>query len=251
MLSNHSSIVVRSIVSAAINALIPAIVLLSCATVAFASGPPQIEIVGGESIDLGRGIPGRYEREIAITNTGGDTLHLFALSSGCGCLVGEPDKRALAPGDTAHVVITVETGGQVVEKWQKALAIVSNDPKRRVLDVIVRISFLRDLRLRTLINTVRHETCDSACAWLIEIENISDSIVVINPPFVEEMRGLSVVFDLTKPRDVAPGEILVISGRITILGDEPIPSAKAVITSSSQFDRETNVAYFYAPDSSR
>ncbi|MBC8143935.1 MAG: DUF1573 domain-containing protein [bacterium] len=214
----------------------------------YAAGKPRIEIVGGEVIDLGRGMPGRYTREIAIANIGQDTLRLLAISSGCGCLVGEPSRSAIAPGDTARVQVVVETTGQVVEKWQKVLTIASNDPARPTVDVTVRVSFHHDLRLRSYINTVRREQCASDCTWIIELENISDTILVVNPPFVEEMRGLSVAFDLKQPRALSPGEVLMITGNITILGEEEIPSAKAMIATSSEFDRETYVSYFYLPE---
>lgn len=205
---------------------------------------PRLEVVGGESIDLGRGRPGRFVREIAIANTGDDTLRLLALNSGCGCLLGEPDRTVIAPGDTALVVVTAETSGQVVEEWRRTLSIASNDPRRPVVDVVVRVAFAHDLRMHTLINTVRTEPCADGCTWTIELENIARVPIVIDPPFVEEMRGATVTFDLTAPRTVAPGERLTITGRIAILGGEEIPMIRAVIPSSGQYDPRTPVAWF-------
>lgn len=227
-------------------ALLLAHILLAAVSVAAA---PRVHVVGGEQIDLGRGRPGRFVRQLAITNTGSDTLVIIAISSGCGCLVGEPDRRALAPGDTAHVQITVETTGQVAEQWQKALTITTNDPVRRELDVTVRASFRHDLRLHSLINTVRREPCDGPCVWTIELENIGEDSLVVASPLAEEMRGLVVSFDMAAPRTLAPGEKLRIEARVTLLGGEEFPSARVLLASSSDFDTETYVAWFYAPDS--
>jgi hypothetical protein len=211
-----------------------------------ANAAPRIEIVGGDVVDFGRGRPGRYQREVAITNSGSDTLRIIAVNSGCGCLVGEPDRRALGRGDTARIAITVETSGQVVERWQKALTITTNDPIRPNLDVTVLVSFRHDLRLHSLINTVQRERCDT-CAWSIDVENIGDTPLVIQPPLAEEMRGLIVAFDMKAPDTLSPGERRAIPARISIVGGEQYPSARVLLVTSSEFDRETYVSWFYAP----
>lgn len=214
-----------------------------------ASAAPRIQVVGGEMIDLGRGRPGRVVRQLAITNVGSDTLRILSVGSGCGCLVGEPDRTALGPGDTARVQVTVETSGQVVEQWRKALSITTNDPHRPIVDVTVRASFRHDLRLLSLINTVARDTCPQECVWMIELQNSGDTLLTIQPPLAEEMRGLDVRFDLKAPRTLVPGDTLRIESRIRILGGEEFPSARVLITSSSEFDAETYVAWFYAPQS--
>lgn len=212
------------------------------------SASPRIEIVGGERVDLGRGRPGRYVHQLAISNAGDDTLHILSINSDCGCLVGELDRTAIGPGDTARVQLTVETSGQVVDRWSRAIGIASNDPARPVVDVIVHVAFQHDLRLETLINTIHRERCDDGCQWTIALENISDDDLLVNPPFIEEMRGVSVEFDLLKPRLLAPGKRVVITGRVRVIGGEDIPSARVVIATSGQFDPSTSLAWFYLPE---
>jgi hypothetical protein len=213
-----------------------------------ANAAPRIEVVGGELLDLGHSRPGRFVREIAITNAGSDTLRILSVTSGCGCLVGQPDRRALAHGDTARVQITVETSGLVAEQWAKSLMITTNDPFRPEVDVVVRVSFRHDLRLRTLLNTVRRDTCAGPCLWTIELENISDTTIIIGAPLIEEMRGTTVALDHSAAQSVAPGEIYRLTGRVTIVGGEDYPSAKILLVSSSAYDPETYVAWFYAPE---
>jgi hypothetical protein len=222
--------------------------LLLCSAMP-ALAAPRVHVVGGEQVDLGRGRPGRFVRDLAITNAGTDTLVIIGINSGCGCLIGEPDRRELGPGDTAHVQLTVETSGQVAEEWRKSLSIMTNDPRRPVVDVTVRASFRHDLRLLSLINTVRREPCDGDCAWTLELENIGQTPLVVQPPLAEEMRGLVVTFDLTEPRTLAPGDSLRIEGRVILVGGEEFPSARVLLSTSSEIDAETFVAWFYAPES--
>jgi hypothetical protein len=228
--------------------LVLSLLLLVLCGASTANAAPRVEIVGGEVIDFGRGRPGRFERQIAITNRGTDTLRIIAVGSGCGCLVGEPDRSALGPGDTALVKVSVETSGQVVERWQKALTVTTNDPSRPLVDVTVLVRFHRDLRVHSLLNTVQRSACAAECTWTIEIENVGDSALVVNPPLAEEQRGLRVTFDQTRPRTLAVGERVTITGRITILGGEQYPSARVALMTSSAFDGETYVAWFYAPE---
>lgn len=209
---------------------------------------PRIHVVGGEQIDLGRGRPGRLLRELAITNAGDDTLTIISISSGCGCLIGEPDRRELGPGDTARVQITIETTGQIAEVWQKSLTIATNDPRRPIVEVAVRASFRHDVRLHSILNTVCRELCEGECPWTIELENIGEVPIVVQPAFAEEMRGLIVTFDITEPRTLAPGDTLRIVGRVKLIGGEEFPSARVLIATSSEIDSETYVAWFYAPD---
>jgi hypothetical protein len=224
------------------------IAIAFAAAVCAANAAPRVHVVGGEQVDLGRGRPGRFVRDLAITNSGSDTLVIIAIGSGCGCLVGEPDRRELGPGDTARVQLTIETSGQVAEAWSKALTITTNDPVRPVVDVTVRVSFRHDVRLRSLINTVHREPCDGDCAWTIELENIGEMPLTVQPPLAEEMRGLDVRFDVHEPRVLAPGETLRVTARVAVLGGEEFPSARVLLTTSSQLDSELHVMWFYAPE---
>lgn len=222
------------------------LILLQTSTALAQPGVPRIEIVGGNLIDLGRQRAGRIERTVAITNRGGDTLRLQEISSGCGCLVGEPDRRALAPGDTAHVLMTIEATGYAVDTWARTLEITSNDPANRIVPVTVRALFGHEAKITSPVSTVQRTPCDSTgCTWFVEITNTGDSSITVGAPLVEEMRGVAAEFDMNQPIRLKPGEHLTARARVTILGEEEIPQALVLFTTSSRVDNELRAAFFY------
>ena len=225
-----------------------ALLLLTLATLSTAANAaPRIEVVGGDTVDLGRGRPGLLLRQIAITNTGSDPLRILELNSGCGCLIGRLESDMIAPGDTAVMTMTVETSGQVAESWRRTLTIRSNDPQRPTVDLLVTALFRHDLRLRTLINTIERTRC-APCRWTVEIENIGDTAIVIGTPVVEEIRGATVEIAQRTPRTIAPGEVHIIEAVVRTTGTDDFPLVRLLLISSSPWDPETRTAWFHAPE---
>jgi uncharacterized membrane protein len=210
---------------------------------------PKIEVVGGDVVDFGRVRAGEHKRTIAVTNVGNDTLRDLAVHSGCGCTVGMLDRTWLSPGDTTHLSITANATDYLGESWLKTIWLTSNDPTNSTIVITVKASFKHDARITSLINTIVRDSCPGGvCAWNVEVKNSGDSAVTINPPLVEEMRGTLVEFDMKEPARLAPGDSLKLAATVRITGGEEYPSAKAVISTSSSYDSELYVSFFYAPE---
>lgn len=74
--------------------------------------------------------------EIRVRNVGRETLTIIAARATCSCTAAEPDRRRVAPGETARIGITFE--GRTLGQQERLVRVVTDDPVEPTLTVRVR-----------------------------------------------------------------------------------------------------------------
>ena len=173
---------------------------------AAASGPPKIEIVGGDKVEWGEVGPGMLKHAIKITNVGGDTLKIADVKPSCGCTTAPLDKKTLLPGDTATVDVTMDVANRTGDQ-HKTITITSNDSTQSAITVGLHATVVRDVvatpeffQPLTSAQKGREDTTS------VELRNTSDVAVVVQPPTIPTASDMLVRFDITDPITLQPGE---------------------------------------------
>ena len=93
---------------------------------------------------------------------------------------------------------------------------------------------------------------DGNCVWEVAIRNTSDTTMTLSPPVVDELQGTSVQFAdgetlRSAPTVLAPGDTLRLRMSVTILGGVPHPYTRVMIPTSSPFENEIWLGFYYVP----
>jgi hypothetical protein len=212
---------------------------------------PRIHVVGGETILRDPVRPIARWDTVAITNSGDEPLELTAYSN-CGCTLVSLDTPTVAPGDTAHLRILSDLANYDGTDWQKFISIGTNVPGRRSLSLQVRFRVLHDLRVGPYSTEMRRTPCPNGkCVWEVEIMNTGDSLMTLAPPVVDELQGTLVEFVngeklRSRPTRLAPGESLKLKMIVTITGGVPHPYTRVMIATSSPYEKELWLGFYYA-----
>lgn len=93
---------------------------------------PSIE-VDNRVFDFGEIQQGeKVSHTFELTNTGESDLILRKIRASCGCTAIEPEKKVIAPGESANVVARFNSRG-MTGRQNKSVTIYSNDPHRSTL----------------------------------------------------------------------------------------------------------------------
>ncbi len=89
------------------------------------------------SWDFGTAEQGSIVRyQLKVFNDGKDTLAIRKIKSSCGCTTGEPDRRQVAPGEAATILISFNTYGR--EGYHaKSVTVFINDPENPRLEFTI------------------------------------------------------------------------------------------------------------------
>lgn len=79
---------------------------------------------------------GEVTHEYTFTNSGTAPLLVTRVETSCGCTTAKWDKKPLAPGDTARILIIYNPRKETTKgTFYKAIQVFSNDPRGRLLIV--------------------------------------------------------------------------------------------------------------------
>ncbi len=86
----------------------------------------------GTTLDLGKVRPSKnYKGEIRIANGGDSPLVIRRVFSDCGCTVADFPRGPIAPGDTAAIKITYNSGPRSIGPFVRTLRVETNTERRR------------------------------------------------------------------------------------------------------------------------
>jgi hypothetical protein len=77
----------------------------------------------------------KFNYTIKFTNTGKTDLNVYKVVPSCSCITFSLGKQLLKPGETANLVITVDTLNQTQADLIKYLTILTNDPKHSEIKI--------------------------------------------------------------------------------------------------------------------
>ena len=87
------------------------------------------------SFDFGKALPGKaLSKEFTVRNVGSAELVIEQVSTSCGCTAALLDTRALEPGASAALRVTLHTPGGP-GPVSKSVLVRSNDPERRTTEI--------------------------------------------------------------------------------------------------------------------
>src|SRR5687767_4251785 len=83
---------------------------LAVATVFTVSANAQgrVDVIGGDTYDWGKVVPGELQAVIEIKNSGDSVLKIDRVQPGCGCTTSPIDKNVLAPGESGKINVKLD-----------------------------------------------------------------------------------------------------------------------------------------------
>lgn len=171
-----------------------------------ASGPPKIEVVGGDKVEWGEVGPGVLKHALKITNVGGDTLRIADVKASCGCTTAPLDKKILLPGDTATVDVSMDVANRSGEQ-HKTITITSNDSTKSAIVVGLHAMVMRDVvATPEFFQPITSGKKGREDTTSVELRNTSDAAVTVQPPVIPNAAEMLVRFDMTEPITLQPAE---------------------------------------------
>lgn len=199
------------------------------------TGPAKLAVVGGDSVDWGTVAPGMLKRTIKITNEGGDTLRINEVRASCGCTTAPLDRKVLGPGDTATIDVSMDVQNKS-GRQHKSLTITSNDSARGSLVLPLIADIIREVaaipELFPMVSTTKPGEEGST---EVTLKNTSSTPITIQPPQFETPPPMIVKFDMTAPKELAPGDSLKVIAHVKPLKQE-VQSATVTIPTSSKIN---------------
>jgi hypothetical protein len=90
---------------------------------------PKIQLDSAGPFNFGKRSSGaKFKHTIKVTNTGKKPLNIRKVVTSCSCVAFNMGKQELQPGESADLVLTIDTLNQIKADLIKYLTIVSNDP---------------------------------------------------------------------------------------------------------------------------
>jgi hypothetical protein len=112
--------------------LLPALMVIIGVVLAACASPPPDIALSLEYADLGEVANGEIRTiEVEVLNSGGAPLQIEQISTSCGCTTAEVEPRTIAPGSSAILRITFDSGAHGPDfqgPIRRAVFLSSNDP---------------------------------------------------------------------------------------------------------------------------
>lgn len=195
--------------------VVPPAVLYLVFFAASVTAQPDINIIGGDTVDWGRTAPGRLAREVRIVNLGITTLVIDRVEPSCGCTTAPLDKSELEPGDTATLSVSVNMPG-TSGRQTKHIGIYSNDPRHPLVGLTLTAEFVRIVTVSpTQFPLPIGPIVDSTVTTEVELTNNGHESIALESPVVFEEAGLAITLDSLTKRSLNPGESVTLHARIT------------------------------------
>jgi len=160
-------------------------VILSATGICLAQ--PKIEVVTGNTIEMGSVYGGEVVQKIAvIKNTGTDTLTITDVKAQCGCTATLMSEKVLAPSDTGKLSISFNTAGQNGHR-SKQVYVMSNDPVNPKLTITFSADVMSVLDIMPKVIAFNNSKVDSS---------YTQTVTIKNPSMTESVTILSVTVDV-------------------------------------------------------
>jgi len=164
---------------------------------------PKIELVTGNTIDMGSVYGGEIVEKIAvIRNAGTDTLTITNVKAQCGCTATLLSEKVLAPNDSGKLSISFNTKGQNGHR-SKQVYVSSNDPANPKVTITFSADVMSVLDIMPKVVAFNNSKVDST---------YTQTVTIKNPSATEAVNILSVTSDLPliktslMKNKLAPGE---------------------------------------------
>jgi hypothetical protein len=187
---------------------------------AVALAQPAVKVTP-TALDFGSVGPRRVDTSITISNVGTDTLHVIGVAASCGCTAAKIDQRAIAPGASVRVPVTVD-GRHKTGAVHTQLTVASDDPALPALSIQVRGVIMRPLDAPEFVAPTADIVVGSSQEVLVQVKNTSPSPVRIDRPVLSDIDGLEAVVS-TRSLDIPAGETRAV--RVTLTPKRPGPAS--------------------------
>jgi hypothetical protein len=204
--------------------LFPAIFIVTC----LAASQPKIEVVTGNTIDMGSVYGGEIVQKIAvIKNMGTDTLTISDVKAQCGCTATLMSEKVLAPNDTGKLSISFNTTGQNGHR-SKQVYVMSNDPANPKLTITFSADVMSVLDLMPKVLAFNNSKVDSTYTQTVTIKNPSQTeavnllSVTVDVPSIKTtlMKNKLMPGEETQLQvSIAPTKSGTMNGKVTIKTD--------------------------------
>jgi Protein of unknown function (DUF1573) len=176
--------------------------------------------------------------EMAITNTGDETLKIRKLRSSCDCAHGVLGGRKIAPGETGIISARIKTHGLRVGPYRRSLFVHSNDPRRPVVKLSLHFDVIRNISIEPPFLAISLRERKETVSFTLKVKNHCDNPVVLKassaagkgntiilqPEHVEVLPGRRAEFKMLVPvgKESRPGYCRGTAGIQTTDPKEPL-----------------------------
>jgi hypothetical protein len=143
---------------------------------------PKIEF-NSTTVEFGRAATGKLLRhDFVFTNTGGATLEITAVRTGCGCTTAGEWTRYVAPGKTGVIPLQLNTTGLSGE-ITKYTTVVCNDPEQSSVSLELKGDVWKpfDIRPTMTVFSVSDETAENSTKIVRVVSNLTEPITLSDP----------------------------------------------------------------------
>lgn len=207
------------------------------------TGPPKLEVVGGDVVDWGSVAPSVLKKRVQIVNAGGDSLRIDKVQPSCGCTIADPDRKVLGPGDTANVEVSVDVA-HAYGPQHKSLTITSNDAARPSMQVALQANLVTDLtaepRMFPAALTGKGPVVGEEYMTYVLLKNTSQQPITVNQPLIMEGVPAVIRFEPAADLTLAPGDTVRVVAHIKPLKEGPI-NTDVIVPNSSKSTPEMKI----------
>ncbi|MBS1912471.1 MAG: DUF1573 domain-containing protein [Bacteroidetes bacterium] len=188
-----------------------ALALLLCAG-ASVQAQSKLEIVGGSLYDWGTVDPGKLKAKVELKNTGKAKINITEVHPTCLCTIAPIDKNVLAPGESAHIDITLDARERtgIVERSIKITWIDSSVANAHLDTTWLRLkaNVYRDISVGPVNSIVvgSSKVGEEVRAVPLRIKNNSDKPITVQVPTISAGANCRMRFELAAPKAQKPGE---------------------------------------------
>ncbi len=179
----------------------------------FAQG--KLEVVGGNTYDWGRVDPARLHTVIKIRNAGTGDLHIEKVQPACSCTIDTLAKDLLKPGEVTDLKLSVDVASRS-GAVEKTVTIYSDDPANKQQVITLRAFVKRPVTFEPgQYFYVQGAKVGQEVTGTVTIANSGDAPFTLFPPELDSAVRTKVRFDMTKKKELKPGEKLTLKAFIT------------------------------------
>ena len=165
---------------------------------------PKIEISNNATYDWGRvkASEPMLKTVMVFKNVGTEPLKIYSVSPACGCTTAPLTKTEIAPGDTAQLPISLNISSYT-GKVNKTIAVHTNDPEHRSIDISLNAFVVRPLSLFPNILNFANLIVGEQSVAKIVLNNTSDNSIKINSV---EVTPKELKVNIKSGDEIKPGE---------------------------------------------
>jgi hypothetical protein len=191
-----------------------------------------IEVVGGTSFDWGTVAPGELTTVIEVRNLGPGDVKITEVRPSCGCTVAPIDKNLLHPGEVGKISVKLDARTRFGQQ-HKVITVMSDATNPQQV-----ITLTANVKPVVQVTPVNYFLINDAPVGVeqssaLKLKNASEKPMTIFPPTLED-GNVKIRFNLTKKKDLKPGEEIELTAYITPLAAGAINGKIHVKTSTKE-----------------